>query len=237
MSLSTKTKSDVKVLKGQEAENKVLEYVRKMNRPYGAVDVAANLKGAVAKTATQKILVALAEKGELVQKTYGKMTFFVVSQDKLDTLPKETITVLEEEYKQLDEENKESIAQIKALNNELVKLKSTPSDTEVEKEIANLKAEITKRNEVLQPLRLGAPLVSAEDIAKMDAEWLKWRTEWIRRKKIYNSLWQLVMDAVPPQDIEILVEDLGIELDTSEHTALEKSALFAVSKNPLKRKR
>jgi 26S proteasome regulatory subunit, ATPase 3, interacting protein len=43
-----------------------------MNRPYGAVDVAANLKGAVPKTATQKILSALAEKGELVQKTYGK---------------------------------------------------------------------------------------------------------------------------------------------------------------------
>jgi hypothetical protein len=42
-----------------------------MNRPYGAVDVAANLKGAVPKTATQKILVALAEKGELVMKTYG----------------------------------------------------------------------------------------------------------------------------------------------------------------------
>lgn len=42
-----------------------------MNRPYGAVDVAANLKGAVPKAATQKILVALAEKGELVQKNYG----------------------------------------------------------------------------------------------------------------------------------------------------------------------
>ena len=42
-----------------------------MNRPYGAVDVSANLKGAVPKTATQKILLALAEKGELVQKTYG----------------------------------------------------------------------------------------------------------------------------------------------------------------------
>jgi hypothetical protein len=44
-----------------------------MNRPFGAVDVAANLKGAVPKTATQKILVALAEKGELTQKLYGEL--------------------------------------------------------------------------------------------------------------------------------------------------------------------
>jgi hypothetical protein len=45
-----------------------------MNRPYGAVDVSANLKGAVPKTAAQKILAALAERGELVQKTYGAHT-------------------------------------------------------------------------------------------------------------------------------------------------------------------
>jgi len=49
-----------------------------MNRPFGAVDVAANLKGAVPKTATQKILVALAEKGELTQKLYGKSGLSII---------------------------------------------------------------------------------------------------------------------------------------------------------------
>ena len=44
-----------------------------MNRPYGAVDVAANLKGAVPKSAVQKVMVALAEKGELTQKVYGEL--------------------------------------------------------------------------------------------------------------------------------------------------------------------
>lgn len=44
-----------------------------MNRPFGAVDVAANLKGAVPKTAVQKIMVALAERGDLTQKTYGEL--------------------------------------------------------------------------------------------------------------------------------------------------------------------
>ena len=45
-----------------------------MNRPFGAVDVAANLKGAVPKATTQKILLALAEKSELTQKTYGTLS-------------------------------------------------------------------------------------------------------------------------------------------------------------------
>jgi len=47
-----------------------------MNRPFGAVDVSSNLKGAVPKTATQKILLTLAEKGEVTQKTYGQ--YFLV---------------------------------------------------------------------------------------------------------------------------------------------------------------
>jgi 26S proteasome regulatory subunit, ATPase 3, interacting protein len=39
------------------------------------VDVCANLKGAVPKASTQKILMALAEKGEVTQKVYGKCHF------------------------------------------------------------------------------------------------------------------------------------------------------------------
>ena len=107
-----------------------------MNRPYGAVDVAANLKGAVPKTATQKILVALAEKGELVQKTYGtpafcspsgphsrlcapfvagKTTFFVYNQAKIDCLPQEKIAALNTELTRIEDENKELAAEGKRL--------------------------------------------------------------------------------------------------------------------------
>ncbi|KAK7472998.1 PSMC3 interacting protein [Stygiomarasmius scandens] len=208
-----------------------------MNRPYGAVDVAANLKGAVAKTATQKILVALAEKGELVQKTYGKMTFFVANQAKIETLPPERINALEAEYKAEDEENKAIAAQTKTLSNELAKIRGTPTNDELGSQIGELKTTISKRNEILAPLRSGAPLVSAEDIAKIDADWEKWRMEWTKRKKVFKTLWDLATDSLPPQDADILAEDLGIEFDTSEHVALEKGPLFVVNKNPLKRKR
>ncbi|TFK45726.1 hypothetical protein OE88DRAFT_1090137 [Heliocybe sulcata] len=56
------------------AEDRVLAYIKKeeMNRPFGTVDIAANLKGAVPKTAPPKILLALAKKKEVVQKAYGR---------------------------------------------------------------------------------------------------------------------------------------------------------------------
>lgn len=47
--------------------------------------------------------------------------------------------------------------------------------------------QIAKRTVLLQPLRSGAPPISAEEIAQIDADWLKWREEWIRRKKTFNS--------------------------------------------------
>ncbi|KAJ3757019.1 TBPIP-domain-containing protein [Lentinula raphanica] len=236
--MASKQKPDVKVLKGQEAENKVLEYIRRMNRPYGAVDVAANLKGAVPKTATQKILVALAEKGELVQKNYGKTTFFVVNQTKIDTLSPEKISALEEDFKKLDDENKALALQIKTATTELSKIRNLPSDSELEEQLASIEDAVVKRTSLLQPLRSGAPPVSSEEVAQIDTDWLKWREEWIRRKKIFNTLWALATDSLPPQDAAILSEDLGIEEDTPEHTALEKSHLCAdTKKNLLKRKR
>ncbi|KAJ4483716.1 TBPIP-domain-containing protein [Lentinula aciculospora] len=236
--MASKQKSDVKILKGQEAEDKVLEYVKRMNRPYGAVDVAANLKGAVPKTATQKILVALAEKGELIQKNYGKTTFFVANQANIDTLSNEKISALEEEYKKLEEENKELALQIKTATTELAKIKNLPSDSDLEEQLASLEDAIAQRTLLLQPLRSGAPPISSEEIAQIDADWLKWKEEWIRRKKIFNSFWHLVTDSLTPQDATLLSEDLGIEYDTPEHAALEKSQLcHDAKKNSLKRKR
>ncbi|KAJ6558472.1 TBPIP-domain-containing protein [Mycena vulgaris] len=257
-----KAKSDVKVLKGQDAENLVLDYVKRMNRPYGAVDVSANLKGAVPKTAVQKVLVSLAERGLLVQKTYGKTSFFVANQANIEAIPAERFTALEEEYKAIDEENKLLGAELKTLSSELGRLKATPTDTQLDAQITELAEAIKKTDAQLQPLRSGAPLISAEDLEQVDADWAKWRAEWVRRKKIFNeydaffptlkphhccgvqkyrthfsrSFWQIASDALTPQDALTLAEEMGIERDTNEHVAVERGPLGTAQKN-LKRKR
>lgn len=104
-----------------------------MNRPFGAVDVSANLKGVVPKAAAQKILVALAERGDLVQKTcgahvsrgllimlaetcLGKTTFFVANQANLEDVPADRLAALESELKALDESNKSLVAETRALS-------------------------------------------------------------------------------------------------------------------------
>ena len=39
----------------------------------------------------------------------------------------------------------------------------------------------------LKTLRAGTTLISAEELAKIESEWGKWRREWVRRKKIFNT--------------------------------------------------
>ncbi|PCH39321.1 TBPIP-domain-containing protein [Wolfiporia cocos MD-104 SS10] len=220
------SETKVPVLKGQEAEQKVLEYIKRMNRPFGAVDVSANLKGAVPKTATQKILVALAEKGELVQKTYGKTTFFVANQANLEDMPAEKLASLEAECKAIEEDSKVLAAEVRTASAaELAKLKATPTDAGLAVSLDEADAAAARLRERLKPLRSGTPLVTAGELAQLDADWTKWRTEWVRRKKIFTNFWQLATDALPPQEATELAEDLGIEFDTPEHGAVESGPL------------
>ncbi|KAG6844385.1 hypothetical protein H0H87_007289 [Tephrocybe sp. NHM501043] len=219
-----------------------------MNRPYGAVDVAANLKGAIPKAAAQKILIALAEK--------RKTIFFVVNQANIDTVPSDQLAVLEAEQKAVDDENKLLSAELRTalsgissslyfmrafLNfiTELAKLKMAPSDQELDSQVSEAAHTVSSLSTRLGPLRSGAPLISEADLVLVDAEWTKWRVEWVRRRKVFTTFWQLATDALPPPDASNLAEDLGVELDTPEHSALERthSSIFATTTNSLKRKR
>lgn len=49
-----------KAIKGDEAEEIVLKYMKQINRPYAAADVSANLKNKVTKVVAQKVLQVLA---------------------------------------------------------------------------------------------------------------------------------------------------------------------------------
>jgi 26S proteasome regulatory subunit (ATPase 3-interacting protein) len=42
---------------------------------------------------------------------------------------------------------------------------------------------------------------------------------------VVSRFWQLVTDALAPQEAAALKDELGIEWDSGEHTALERSAL------------
>lgn len=124
-----------KSVKGQEAEDLILKYMREVNRPYGAIDITANLKGAVAKAQVQKVLQALADRGEITQKIVGKSSFFVINQANLPEMPRDQLNGLEDECRVIEGEVKDLQTQAKQLQQEFNRIKSTLGDEELK--IAN----------------------------------------------------------------------------------------------------
>ncbi|TFL04606.1 TBPIP-domain-containing protein [Pterulicium gracile] len=226
--------TDVKVLKGTEAEDKVLEYMVKMNRPFGAVDVSANLKGAVTKITAQKALIALAEKGKLTQKIYGKTTFFVANQNTLEVVAPDKLSGLETECQQIDDANKAASAEMKTLQAELAKVRLTLTDVDLASRISETIKLRETSTAKLEPLRATSTLITEEELTQIDAEWVKWRAEWVRRRKVFKQVWDNIRDLLSADEASELSEELGIELDSSRHIALEAGPLCSP---PLKRKR
>ncbi|ORX34637.1 Tat binding protein 1-interacting protein-domain-containing protein [Kockovaella imperatae] len=207
-----------KAVKGDEAEELVLQYLKSTNRPYASADVSANLKGKVPKPAAQKILTTLAEKGSLTMKTYGKQTIFVYDQSHLTALSKEDLAALDIEIKQTSADLESTRKTLRSVQSDLSAQESQPKTKDLEGEIALVEADNASSLRVLLPLRGTGegPKVepmSAEEIKKVDALFLKWRKEWINRRKVYKELLGLLQDAGQVRDKMIFEDEQGISPD------------------------
>ena len=70
--------------------------MQKQNRPYSAINVFDNLRGAVKKAQVQRLLDELAEDGVLVMKEYGKARIYLYNQNQLPEVPKAEVDEMDE---------------------------------------------------------------------------------------------------------------------------------------------
>ncbi|KAF8753552.1 TBPIP protein [Rhizoctonia solani] len=238
-------KEKVAQLKGKDAEDAVLKPTDRTDRvcPFVplsflvcglirmyAADISANLKNTVSKAATQKILLSLAERELVTQKTYGKATYFVAPQSSTSELAPAEIDSLSAELEKTKELVKDRTVDLKRLNAELSKVKSSPTDDDLGKTIEETQSQIERLTRALEPLRMGQAPISESDLARLDADWVRWRAEWVKRKRVFKMMWDLRADTLSSSEAAELLEDLGVEQDTSEHVELEKSELCVKAK-------
>ncbi|KZS92560.1 TBPIP-domain-containing protein [Sistotremastrum niveocremeum HHB9708] len=221
----------------EKAKALVLSYLKEVNRPYGAIDITANLKGAIAKTQTPKVLAALAERGEISQKTYAKSIFYVAKQSDLEDIPSDKLKALEEECAAVQDSSKILQTELKSLQQALTKLKSTPTDSQLSSINAEYASKALLLEERLAPLRAGVRLISAEELANIETKWIQMRAEWISRRKVAKDVWSFFTEDRSPQESVELADTLGIEADSPEHERLERGPLCSTKQSRvLKRK-
>ncbi|KIR37323.1 hypothetical protein I307_00166 [Cryptococcus deuterogattii 99/473] len=192
-----KKEAKEKQVKGDEVVERltllqmVLNYMKEMDRPYASADVVANLKNKIPKTAAVKILATLAE-GQI----------------------KSVLSQLEEGKKSL-----------RHLQYELSSKTALPKTVELEKEIGRVKSENEITLSALAPFR-GEPggqstitPMSAEDIQRIDKDFIRWRKEWVDRRKVYKD--QLV-EFGQVSNITEFEEELGVYKDGQIATEVEQ---------------
>jgi 26S proteasome regulatory subunit, ATPase 3, interacting protein len=70
---------------------------------------------------------------------------------------------------------------------ELARVRHAPSDGELAQMLSVASEEETTLLNSLSPLRAGAPALSTEELKALDQSWEKWRSEWVRRRKVFTT--------------------------------------------------
>ncbi|WWC58071.1 uncharacterized protein I303_100606 [Kwoniella dejecticola CBS 10117] len=222
-----------KQVKGDEAEEMVLSYMKETNRPFANADVSANLKNKVPKAAAVKVLATLAEKGQLSVKPYGKQLIYLYNQSLLDVLDPGDLASLDKEIKGTKDELEEKRKELKILQTTLSSKEALPKTKDLAKEIERVQADNDITLKALALFRSTSdgeaainPL-SAEETKQIDKDFNKWRKEWTDRRKIYKELLGMLTDGGQIDHVPAFEEQLDISHDDDEAVDVEKGEFVA----------
>ncbi|KNE63512.1 hypothetical protein AMAG_08634 [Allomyces macrogynus ATCC 38327] len=200
-----------------DPEQLILEYLTRNNRPFGATDVATGLRNTVSKTIVSKTLAALADRGEITCKTFGKSSIYFPLQNDDDAESPDDLSKMDQEITDLSGKADELKAAIASMSKELASLNASLPTTDLAVQVAIL----TDANDVaesrLTSLRRaaegdGEPLVTAADRAAAMTRHATMRKAWVKRRRMFKDMWDLITENVPRKPAE-LMDELGIETD------------------------
>ncbi|KXS12014.1 TBPIP-domain-containing protein [Gonapodya prolifera JEL478] len=217
------TKDKAPQIKGDEAEIRILEYLKEQNRPYSAIDVANNLHGTIALTQTKKILQHLADSEKIECKTYGKAQVYVRLQDDVESPSEDQLSAMDLRLESLKEQVSEAKDNVKTREKQLAILSSSPVTEEAKKRAIELRIESSLHRTRLTTLRNQTPVLSRADMAKVDAQLGRFKFMWARRRSLCRVLVGTVVDVADSCGAERdgggrirkddIVEESGIDTD------------------------
>jgi 26S proteasome regulatory subunit, ATPase 3, interacting protein len=130
--------------KSEELSNEetlVLDYMIHQNRPYNALNIHDNLRGAIKKPQCQKILDKLVDIGKLQAKEYGKVKIYLVNQKLIPEVNDSELEQLDTQIKELSEDTELLKNEIKDLQMQAKELESSLTLEEIDKQLQdNIKA-------------------------------------------------------------------------------------------------
>ncbi|XP_023573731.1 homologous-pairing protein 2 homolog isoform X2 [Octodon degus] len=216
----------------------LLRYLQEQNRPYSAQDVFGNLQRehGLGKAAVVKALEQLAQQGKIREKTYGKQKVYFAdqnvslrlcvhchhqalpTQDQFDTVSDADLQSLDTEIVALSAKVQGLQQSCRHMEAELKELTSALTTPEMQREIAQLKAECAGFQERLQGIK-GAPVcVTPEEKEQVHRERRRLCREWRTRKRMAAELCDAILEGYPKSRKQFF-EEVGIETDEDHNVA------------------
>ncbi|XP_067145277.1 homologous-pairing protein 2 homolog [Centruroides vittatus] len=198
--------------KGKSVNDAVLEYLKKQNRPYSAIDVFNNLHKEHGKTAVVKCLESLAEKNEIKEKVYGKQKIYYADQDRMESLDEKQIAKMDQDISETTSVLKGLQGEVKSKETLLASLKNSLTDEQIRNKLEELRKENGEMETRLKELKCRSkdvPPEAKEKIARENESALK---EWRKRKRMACDILETVLEGYP-KGKKALLEEIGVETD------------------------
>ncbi|KAK2794994.1 hypothetical protein FQN52_006873 [Onygenales sp. PD_12] len=203
--------------KGEDGAAMILNYLRE----YMAIDITANLHNKVSKglggpAYTVKALKELHEKKEIEGRAAGKQIVYHAIQDPIDEATPDQLVSLDAEITALRDQIASTKTAEKTLRAELAAFSARVSTADLRRGVMELAKEREQLLGRLAPLRDGSVKgrkVSAEEQARVDGEWGRWRRVVAVRKRVCREMWERCSEVLPEgmKRRGELWESLGLE--------------------------
>ncbi|KAM4844201.1 homologous-pairing protein 2 homolog isoform 2-T2 [Thomomys bottae] len=180
----------------------LLRYLQEQNRPYSAQDMFGNLQKehGLGKTVVVKALEQLAQQGKIKEKSYGKQKIYFADQDQFDDVNDADLHGLD--------------AKIVALTAKVQSLQQScrHMETEMQKEIQELKKECAGYTERLKNIKAATNHVTPEEKEKVYRERQQYCKEWRKRKRMATEMCDAILEGYSKSKKQFF-EEVGIETD------------------------
>ncbi|CAK9292995.1 unnamed protein product [Gordionus sp. m RMFG-2023] len=152
--------------KDNEAEDTVLEFINKHNRPYSATDISNFMQKDFGKTAIIRALDNLVNKKLIIEKLYGKQKVFMPDQEKLPVVQDSELKTLDIQINELSEKLKDSKNEMKLLESQLKNFETSLSIAEARVLFDKTEKERTELNSKLESIKSNEVIITVEERTK-----------------------------------------------------------------------
>ncbi|CAH1112208.1 unnamed protein product [Psylliodes chrysocephalus] len=191
----------------------VLKFLEDHNRPFSNSDIQSGVKGDFGKSAIQKALDFLVQKGKVKEKAYGKQKVYCIVQGSGTSTSE-----LREQILEMDRAINERTIHLKELTDQykskvklISELKGQISLTDAIEQKVTLDQEIQILEEKLKQYE-GTELIEPQRKKEVQKHFDKYLNEYKKRKRLCMDMLNAILENYPKSK-KHLFDDIGIETD------------------------